>query len=91
MQYLFDFDSKEDFSQVNALNIPYYTPDAEEERDASGLDNMLRRYEKALRVYFTNYCGKKQGFTVKSFDEHQQRKGFIHPSSIFHFLTDHGL
>lgn len=71
--------------------MAYYTKESEEDRDANGLENMLRRYEKALRVYFTNYCGKKQGFALKSFDEHCERNSSIHPSSIFRLLVDHGL
>lgn len=52
---------------------------------------MLRRYEKALRVYFTSYCGKKQGLALKCFDDHLEHNSRIHPSAVIRLLTDHGL
>ena len=92
LQYLFDFDSKEDYAKRQNINLPFYVKQAEEDRDTQGLENMLRRYEKALRVYFTNYCGKKKGNNaLQSFDQYSQLHSFIFPSAIFKMLTDHGL
>jgi hypothetical protein len=91
LQYLFEFDSKEEYARAQHLHLPDYSKDGEEERDSAGLENMLRRYEKALRVYFTSYCGKKQGLALKSFDEHLEHNSRIHPSAVIRLLTDHGL
>jgi hypothetical protein len=44
LQYLFEFNSKEDYARAQQLHLPDYSKDGEEERDATGLESMLRRY-----------------------------------------------
>ena len=89
--YLFEFDSKEVFIESNQLYLNYYSTEAEEERDAQGVEQAVRRYEKALKVYFKEYCGKKIGFHTKNFDEILDRANHLHTSAIFKMLKDHGM
>jgi len=51
----------------------------------------MKKYEKALRVYFTIYSGKKSYITVKYFDDYSDRNNFIHSSLILKMIKDHGL
>ena len=66
--YLFEFDTKEVYAESNQLYLNFYHPEAEEQRDSQGVDQLIRRYEKMMKVYFHNYSGKKTGFHTKLFD-----------------------
>lgn len=71
INYLFEFDSKQIYAESNHLYLNYYSPEAEEDRDAQGVQQYMRRYQKTLRVYYNIYSGKKAGFHAKNFDELQ--------------------
>jgi hypothetical protein len=51
----------------------------------------MKRYEKALKVYFKLYSGKKEGFHTRSFDEYQDRTNMMHSSAVYKLLKDHGM
>ena len=88
---LFEFDSKEIYAESNQLYLNSYTAEAEEQRDAQGVEQMIKKYEKALKVYFRDYSGAKDGSHTKYFHEMQSKKGFVHSSSVYKLIRDHGL
>lgn len=88
---MFEFNTKDIYAESNHLYLNFYTPEAEEERDAQGVEQFVRRYDKIMKLYFNLYSGKKQGFHTKFFDEISDRANFVHSSGVYKMLKEHGL
>ena len=73
------------------LDLPYYHPDNEEERDIRALNYLMKKYQRVLKVYYSIYSGYIKPKSIKIFDEMADQSHLMYSAALWKLLKDHTL
>ncbi len=95
IQYLFDFNSKEKQLQKDKANdfsyIQFFDPKSEQDRDIKGMNYIMKKYSKIIKLYYNVYGGRLRPNNVKLFEELSEKNSLMQSANVWKLLKDHTL
>ena len=73
------------------INLLYYEPESEEDRDNKGLEYTMKKYQRILKLYYGEYSGFHQPKTLDLFDKIAEKCNYLYTKSLWKMLRDHTL
>ena len=73
------------------IDLPYFDPEDEEERDGKALEYVLKKYQRVLKTYYNEYSGFHKPKVLDDFDKLAERGKFLFAKSLWKMLRDHTL
>lgn len=73
------------------LEIPFYHPDHEQERDVKGLEYSIKKYQRILKLYYNIYSGHIKPQNLDSFDKIAEKVGLLYSANLWKMIKDHTL
>ena len=79
-------DRANDFSYIQFFDVK-----SQEERDIKGMNYIMKKYNKIIKLYYNIYGGRLRPNAVKLFEQLSEKNSLMQSANVWKLLKDHTL
>lgn len=73
------------------LNLVYYAPENQEDRDVKGLEYVMKKYNRILKLYYGMYSGHHRAKNLDSFDQIAEKYNLLYSAGLIRMVKENTL